>query len=564
MGTDALVRARLAAVTENSVSSSQLDQIRAGYAFEGAALEFGAAVLDGTAFPDARVRIPLSAMNRHGLVAGATGTGKTKTLQLMAEQLVENGVPVFLADIKGDLSGMATAGEPNDRITSRSADVGMEWQGTAYPVEFYALGGEGTGVPVRASVSTFGPTLLAKVLGLNDTQESSLGLVFHFADTKGLWLDTIADLRAVVQYLTSDEGKADLKELGGLSSATAGVILRELITFANQGADVFFGLPEFDTADLLRVAPDGRGVVSMLELPRLQDRPQLFSTFLMWLLADLFHDLPEVGDLDKPKLVFFFDEAHLLFDDASEDFLDAIQQTVRLIRSKGVGVFFVTQSPKDVPADVLAQLGNRVQHALRAFTPDDAKALKAAVRTYPDTDYDLEDLLTRLGTGEAVITVLSEKGAPTPVAWTRMRAPKSLMAPSAEAVLTKVVAASPLAGKYGTELERESAAEMLGKAALARTEAERLAAQEAENAAVRASAESAAAKERAGAERKAAKDAAAAERARPAEVASPAEKPGMVEAVVGSSAFKSMLRSAGTVLGREITRSVFGTSRRRR
>ena len=431
-------------------SASQVDEIRAGYAFEGPALEFGAAVVDGTAHADATVRIPLSAMNRHGLVAGATGTGKTKTLQLMAEQLVAQGVPVFLADIKGDLSGMATAGQANDKITQRSADVGLPWQPTAYPVEFYALGGKGTGIPVRASVSTFGPTLLSKVLGLNETQESSLGLVFHYADTKGLWLDTIADLRAVVQFLTSDEGKADLKDLGGLSSATAGVILRELVNFSAQGADLFFGLPEFDTADLLRTAPDGRGIASMLELPGVQDRPQLFSTFLMWLLADLFHDLPEVGDLDKPKLVFFFDEAHLLFNDASKSFLDAIQQTVRLIRSKGVGVFFVTQSPKDVPGDVLAQLGNRVQHALRAYTPDDAKALKAAVRTYPKTAYDLEELLTQLPTGEAVITVLSEKGAPTPVAWTRMRAPQSLMAPSDAALLTQIVAASPIAPKYVT------------------------------------------------------------------------------------------------------------------
>ncbi len=458
---------------------------------------------------------------------------------------------------------MATAGEANDKIASRSADVGMVWEPSAYPVEFYALGGQGTGVPVRASVSTFGPTLLAKVLGLNDTQESSLGLVFHYADKKGLWLDTIADLRAVVQFLTSDEGKADLKELGGLSSATAGVILRELITFADQGADVFFGMPEFETTDLLRVAPDGRGLVSMLELPGVQDRPQLFSTFLMWLLADLFHDLPEVGDVDKPKLVFFFDEAHLLFNDASKDFLDAIEQTVRLIRSKGVGVFFVTQSPKDVPADVLAQLGNRVQHALRAFTPDDAKALKAAVRTYPNTAYDLEELLTQLGTGEAVITVLSERGAPTPVAWTRMRAPKSLMAPSADALLTQVVAASPLTAKYGTALERESASEMLGKAEVARTEAEKAAALEAENAKVRKAAADATEKERVAAAKEAAKAAAVAEKTRAAQGRRTVDEPGVVEAVVKSGAFRSMLRSAGTVLGREITRSVFGTSRRR-
>ena len=552
-------------MTERSstTGSSPIDEIRAGYAFEGPSLEFGAGVVDGTAHPDAVVRIPLSAMNRHGLVAGATGTGKTKTLQLMAEQLCEQGVPVFLADVKGDLSGMASPGEPHERIATRSADVGMPWEATAYPTEFFTLGGRGTGIPIRAGVSTFGPTLLAKVLGLNATQESSLGLVFHYADSKGLWLDTISDLRAVVQFLTGDEGKADLKELGGLSSATAGVILRELVTFANQGADVFFGLPEFDTADLLRTAPDGRGLVSMLELPAVQDRPQLFSTFLMWLLADLFHDLPEVGDVDKPKLVFFFDEAHLLFDDASEDFLDAIQQTVRLIRSKGVGVFFVTQSPKDVPSDVLAQLGNRVQHALRAFTPDDAKALKAAVRTYPRTSYDLEELLTQLPTGEAVVTVLSEKGAPTPVAWTRMRAPESLMAPSPDALLAQSVAASPLSPKYGTAVERESASEMLGRAEVARTEAEEAAAVEAENAKVRAAAAVAEDKARVAAEKEAAKAAAADAKARAEEARTRADEPGVVEKVVTSGAFRSALRSAGTVLGREITRSIFGTSRRR-
>ncbi len=516
-------------VTDNP-TPSQIDEIRAGYAFDGAALDFGAAVIDGAAHPDAPVRIPLGVINRHGLVAGATGTGKTKTLQLMAEQLAAQGVPVFLADIKGDLSGMATPGAPNDRITARAQDVGQRWTPTAYPCEFYALGGQGKGIPVRASISAFGPTLLSKVLGLNDTQESSLGLVFHYADSRQLWLDDLKDLRAVVQYLTSDEGKADLKDLGGLSAATAGVILRELITFADQGADVFFGLPEFDTADLLRVGADGRGMVSVLELPAVQDRPQLFSTFLMWLLADLFHDLPEVGDPDKPKLVFFFDEAHLLFNDASKDFLNSIQQTVRLIRSKGVGVFFVTQSPKDVPADVLGQLGNRVQHALRAFTPDDAKALRAAVSTYPKSGYDLEELLTNLGTGEAVVTVLSERGAPTPVAWTRMRAPESLMAPSPDAVVDQSVSSSSLASKYAAATDRESAYEKLQAAEQAQAAAEAPA------------------------------PAAPAPATKPARA--PKEEPSMVEQVVKSGAFKSMLRSAGTVLGREITRSVFGTSRR--
>jgi len=516
--------------------SAQIEQIRAGYAFEGAALDFGAAVVEDQAYPDARVRIPLGVLNRHGLIAGATGTGKTKTLQLMAEQLCGQGVPVFLADIKGDLSGMAVPGQVNDKITARSQSIGLEWNPTAYPAEFLSLGGIGNGIPIRATITSFGPVLLSKVLGLNATQESSLGLVFHYADQNGLALLDLKDLRAVIQHLTSAEGKADLKSLGGLSAATAGVILRELTAFADRGAETFFGEPEFNTADLLRTTADGRGMVTILELPAVQDRPELFSTFLMWMLADLFHDLPEVGDLDQPKLVFFFDEAHLLFDGASRDFLDAIQQTVRLIRSKGIGVFFVTQSPKDVPSDVLAQLGNRVQHALRAFTPDDAKALKAAASTYPHSAYDLTTLLTSLGTGEAVITVLSERGAPTPVAWTRMRAPQSLMAPAPEATVSEIIASSHIAQAYAAVQDRESAYEKLQ----ARLQAAPTPEQEPAPTAPR--------------------DAPApAQRGR-----APKEEPGMVAHVVKSSAFRSMLRSAGTVIGREITRSIFGTARRRR
>ena len=533
-----------------------ITEIRQGYAFEGPALHFGAAVVEGAAHPDAPVRIPLAMMNRHGLVAGATGTGKTKTLQLMAEQLIEQGVPVFLADIKGDLSGMASPGEGGERILERSRDVGIDWQPTAYPAEFFSLGGEGKGIPIRASVSQFGPILLAKVLGLNQTQESSLQLMFHYADTNGLWLDTLDDLRAVIQFLTSEAGKPELREIGGISSATAGVILRELTAFTAQGAGVFFGLPEFDSDDFIRQAPDGRGVLSILELPAIADRPELFSTFLMWLLADLFATLPEEGDLDKPKLVFFFDEAHLLFNDASKEFLSSIQQTVRLIRSKGVGVFFVTQSPKDVPGDVLAQLGSRVQHALRAFTPDDQKALRAAVRTYPTTEYDLESLMTSLGTGEAVITVLSEKGAPTPVAWTRMRAPESLMDPSPDAVLDAAVQASPLRTKYWEAVERDSAMEMLTDQEARRTEEEEQARLETENARIREAAAAQAEKERLAAEKQADKERTTAAR-------ESKDDPGLVSSVVKSSAFRSMLRSAGTVIGREITRSVFGNSRRR-
>ncbi|HTL22931.1 MAG TPA: helicase HerA-like domain-containing protein [Mycobacteriales bacterium] len=508
------------------------EEIAKAYAFQGPALELGALVLEGTSHPDARIRMPLSMLNRHGLVAGATGTGKTKTLQLIAEQLSDAGVPVFLADIKGDVSGMAAPGQSNDRITARATETGTDWQARGFPVEFLNLGGQGgTGVPVRATMTSFGPLLLSKVLGLNETQESSLGLVFHFADKAGLPLLDLKDLRAVITHLTSDEGKVDLEGLGGLSGATAGVILRELIGLEDNGGDVFFGEPEFDSHDLMRTTSDGKGLLSVMELQGLQERPQLFSTFLMWLLADLFHDLPEMGDVDKPKLVFFFDEAHLLFDGASKAFLDAVEQTVRLIRSKGVGVFFVTQTPKDVPSGVLAQLGNRVQHALRAFTPDDAKALKATVSTFPTSDVydDLGELLTSLGIGEAVVTILSERGAPTPVAWTRMRPPASLMAQLDPAQQTSLVNGSPLLGKYGTAVDRESAYEKLlaRVAPPAQEEAPKPAKHESGGAVA-------------------------------------AGVGGVVAGVLGSSVFRSFARSAASAAGREISRSIFGTAKKRR
>ncbi|WP_418957943.1 helicase HerA-like domain-containing protein [Streptomyces tritici] len=507
-------------------------EIAAGYAFRGDALDLGALLWDGVCHPGGQVRIPLGMLNRHGLVAGATGSGKTKTLQLIAEQLSAHGVPVFLADVKGDLSGLSAPGQDGAKVRERAAQVGQDWTATGFPCAFHGLGGLGAGIPVRATVTSFGPVLLAKVLDLNPTQEQSLGLIFHYADRKGLELVDLKDLRAVVAFLVSDEGRPELKGIGGLSSATAGVILRALTAFEQQGASGFFGEPEFDTAELLRTAQDGRGVVSVMELPAVQDRPRLFSTFLMWLLADLFHDLPEVGDLDRPKLVFFFDEAHLLFAGASKAFLESITQTVRLIRSKGVGVFFVTQTPKDVPADVLAQLGNRVQHALRAFTPDDAKALKATVRTFPHSAYDLEEVLTGLGTGEAVVTVLGESGAPTPVAVTRLRAPESLMGPVGSAALDEAVRASEGYGRYARAVDRESAYERLAARPAAGTAAEAEA---------------------------------GSEEARPTE-ARPSEKDeeSLVRQVVGSGAFKSLARSIGTQLGREITRSLFGTARRRR
>jgi hypothetical protein len=516
--------------------------VAAGYAFEGPALELGGLMLDADRLADARVRIPLGMLNRHGLVAGATGTGKTKTLQLLAEQLSAHGVPVFAADIKGDLSGISAPGEESPKITSRAASVGQTWAATGFPVEFYALGGEGTGIPLRATMTSFGPTLLSKVLGLNDTQESSLGLVFHYADSAGLPLLDLADLRAVVSFLTSDEGKADLKNLGGLSSSTAGVILRELIAFEDQGADAFFGEPEFDTRDLLRTTPDGRGLISLVELPDLQDRPAVFSTFLMWLLADLFHDLPELGDPEKPSLVFFFDEAHLLFSDASKDFLQAITQTVRLIRSKGVGVFFVTQSPTDVPDEILAQLGSRVQHQLRAATPNDAKALKATVNTYPTSAYDdLGKVILSLGIGEAIVTVMNERGAPTPVAWTRLRAPESRMGPADAAAMTAAVDASPLQSKYGAAIDRESAREKLA----ARLEAGAAAAAE---------------------ERKADRGEdhirypRGSGRSKDRQAPAPARKDGgMVQDIMKSPAARELMRTAA----REIVRGVFGVGRRR-
>ena len=456
---------------DGPLTAEEVARIRDGYAFEGEVLEMGALV-NGDALVDVPIRIPVAMLNRHGLVAGATGTGKTKTLQVLAEQLSAAGVPVFAADIKGDLSGIATAGTPSEKLLERTTSIGQDWQAVASPTEYFTLGGMGTGVPIRATVSSFGPLLLSKVLGLNDTQESSLGLIFHYADTAGLPLVDLSDLRAVVQWLLSDEGKAELKNLGGLSSATAGVILRELVAFANQGADDFFGEPEIDTSLFLRTNSSGAGIVSLLEIPGVSDKPALFSTFLMWLLADLFNDLPEVGDIDKPKLVFFFDEAHLLFNDASKDFIASITQTVRLIRSKGVGVVFVTQTPKDVPSDVLAQIGSRFQHQLRAHTPDSAKALKATVSTYPTSSYDLAEVLTTLATGEAIITVMNEKGAPTPVAWTRLRAPQGSMSPTDAAVMEVAVSASPLMATYGTAVDRESAREILAAKMNAAAEAD--------------------------------------------------------------------------------------------
>ena len=524
--------------------------VAAGYTHEGASLPLGALLVDGDPEPLAQVAIPLRMLNRHGLVAGATGTGKTRTLQLMAEGLSAAGVPVFLTDIKGDLTGLAEPGTSSEKLLARTGPLGQDWEPEAFPLELLSLGGADRGVPIRTTVTDFGPLLLSKVLGLNDTQESSLALIFHWADTQGLALLDLKDLRSVISYLTSDDGKPELKQIGGISTATAGVILREIAALQAQGADAFFGEPAFDTADLMRTTADGRGIISSLELPELSGQPALFSTFVMWLLADLFGELPEVGDAEKPRLVFFFDEAHLLFNDASKEFLAQVVQTVRLIRSKGVGVFFVTQTPKDVPEDVLAQLGSRVQHALRAYTPKDAERLKQSVKTFPNSPYDLEEVLTTLGTGEAVVTVLSEKGAPSPVAATRLRAPQASMGTATAARVDAVVAASTLLPRYRDAVDGESAYEML----TTRMEQQRAAAErrelEEQRAEELAELEEQLAKERAEEEKRLERERAAAEKEEDRRRAARQKQ------------LDSLLSSALRTAGREITRTIFGTRRR--
>jgi DNA helicase HerA-like ATPase len=447
------------------------EAIAKGYTLTEPHLVLGGAMLGDQVLQEPRIAVALSMLNRHGLIAGATGTGKTKTLQLMAGQMSDAGVPTFVADVKGDLTGLAAPGRGDDaRVIERAASLGWAFRPQGHPVEFLSLSGA-LGAQVRATVHSFGPLLLGKVLDLNETQTAVLSLVFKYCDDNGLPLLDLADLRTTLSWLTSDEGKAAMKEYGGIAAATAGVILRSIVTLEQEGADTFFGEPEFDVDDLMRFDASGRGVISVLELRDVMDKPRLFSTFMLWLLAQLYEALPEAGDLPKPKLSFFFDEAHLLFSDASEALLDEVERTARLIRSKGVGVYFVTHAPIDVPSPILAQLGNRVQHALRAFTPEDADNLRKTVRTFPTTTfYDVEELLTSLGIGEAAVTVLSPRGVPTPLAATRLVPPDSLMAAIDPAAFAAAVAAGPLGVKYGTAVDRESAHEIItGRIAAAKT-----------------------------------------------------------------------------------------------
>lgn len=514
-------------------------------------LRLGSLIVDGEATHEP-VGLDLSMMNRHGLIAGATGTGKTRSLQLLAEQLATAGVPVFLTDVKGDLSGIAEAGVESDKLNARVEAQGQNWTGRAFPTEYFSLG-DGPGIPIRTSLTDFGPLLLARVLELNDTQEAALALIFHWADEQRLALIDLSDIAAALDYLTGEEGKKELKAIGGIAPATAGVIRRQLAVLEAEGGDQFFGEPSFSPTDFLNTE-DGMGLISLLELESCQRRPRLFSTFVLWLATELFESLDEVGDEGKPRLVFIFDEAHLLFDGASKAFLEAIIRTARLIRSRGVGLVFVTQNAADIDEDVRDQLGFKIQHAVRAHSPKDQRELKQLIATFPVTELNLAEVLPGLGTGQALITGLDRKGRPTDVAPTQIWAPASVMGPAKEATLKEIMRESQFAS-YRERVDPESAAELLA-ARMAAEEAERAAREAAEAQAKREAEE---AKERAKEAERARKEAEKlAERARRAR-----EKEAERAARRREGAVDSLLRSASRTLGREITRTIFGTRRRR-
>lgn len=437
--------------------------IEQGYTFKGKHIVLGTAMLDGVALPNTLVKVPLRSLNRHGLIAGATGTGKTKTLQRLTESLSDNGIPVVLMDIKGDLSGIAAAGELTSKVTERMNTIGIDWSPTAYSTEMLSLSNE-KGLRLRATVSEFGPVLFSKILDLNDTQAGVIAVIFKYADDRQLPLLDLKDMKKMLNFATN-EGADEFAELyGKVASATASTILRKIVELEQQGAELFFGEPSFEVDDLCRLDNNCKGIVSIVRLTDLQDRPKLFSTFMLSLLAEVYASFPEEGDLEQPKLVFFIDEAHLLFDEASDALLDQIENIVRLIRSKGIGVFFCTQKPTDIPEQVLAQLGLKVQHALRAFTAKDRQDIKLTAQNYPDNlYYQTDELLTSLGIGEAAVTVLDEKGKPTPLVATMMCAPQSRMGILTDTELQRIIAQSTLAQKYSREIDRESAYEILSE-----------------------------------------------------------------------------------------------------
>ncbi|WP_282054567.1 helicase HerA-like domain-containing protein [Maribacter luteus] len=437
--------------------------IEKGYATKGDSITMGAAMLNGEAVTNALVKIPLKTLNRHGLIAGATGTGKTKTLQVLAENLSDKGIPVLLMDLKGDLSGLAQPSPGHPKIDERHAKIGIPFEANSFPVEILSLS-EQDGVKLRATVSEFGPTLLSRILDLSETQEGIVAVVFKYCDDNKLPLLDLKDFKKVLQYATGTGKKEFTKDYGRISTSSTGTILRKIIELEQQGADLFFGEKSFEVDDLTRIDENGRGYINILRLTDIQDRPKLFSTFMLSLLAEIYATFPEQGDSDRPELILFIDEAHLIFKEASKALLDQIESIVKLIRSKGIGLYFVTQNPTDVPNEVLAQLGLKVQHALRAFTARDRKAIKLTAENYPISEfYDTKEVLTSLGIGEALISALDEKGRPTPLAATLLRAPMSRMDVLTEKELNAVIKSSGLVPKYNEEIDRESAYEILNE-----------------------------------------------------------------------------------------------------
>ena len=443
--------------------ASFTDIINKGYQFKGEAVQIGAAMLDGEVLPDAKIFLPLRTMNRHGLIAGATGTGKTKTLQMISEYLSDASVPVLLLDIKGDLSGIAAAGTANEKVIDRYQKLQLAYNPAQYPAELLSLTGK-NGVKLRATVSEFGPVLLSKILNLNDTQGGVIALIFKYCDDNKLPLLNLKDFIKLLQYI-GDEGKADIEKLyGKISTTTTGTILRKVIELQQQGADVFFGEKSFEVDDLFRMNDKGQGMINILRVMDIPDRPKLFSTFMLQMLDELYASSPEEGDLDKPKLIIFIDEAHLIFQEASNALVQQIETIIKLIRSKGIGVFFCTQNPMDIPASVLGQLGLKIQHALRAFTAADRKTIKQTADNYPETTfYKTEDLITQLGIGEALVTILNEKGIPTPLAHTMLCSPRSRMDVLSEEEVNAINSKSRLVAKYNEEVDSDSAYEMLNE-----------------------------------------------------------------------------------------------------
>ena len=443
-----------------AASAEFINRISVGYTFKGDSLVLGGAMFGKEAVAGSLVRMPLTAVNRHGLISGATGTGKTKTVQLLAEQLSKKGIPVLLMDIKGDLSGIARPGSSNEKIEQRHKNIGEPWEPAQLPVELLSISKE-RGLQLRATVSEFGPILFSKILELNENQQGVVAIVFKYCDDKKLPLLDIKDFRSALQYLTGD-GKGEMQAYGQISTTSAGVIMRKLLELEQKGADRFFGEKSFEVEDLIRKDAEGRGYISILRLADMQDRPKLFSTFMLCLLAEVYQKFPELGDKAAPKLVLFLDEAHLIFREATKTLLSQLETVVKLIRSKGVGIFFCTQLPGDVPDEILSQLGSKFQHALRAFTANDRKDIRLVASNYPSSEfYKTETLLTELGIGEALVTVLDEKGSPTPLAHTMLRAPETRMDILSPLEQDDLVSRSDVAREYNEVIDRESAYEML-------------------------------------------------------------------------------------------------------